>query len=190
MIRGRPGVLLNVYRSCRRRNFSPVSPLRPFVEATIEDQDASQSRCHMAILWVLNRILWDLRFDYDKSVTFLDRLHDILEPMDLATTLKAMTVLFVIMDCVARMGVPTVEQTHNITDMLTSQGDDDRRILWWWEAVDAIELMLLMKEGTSRKILRLLSAELIGPETPGTNLPDLLLDDIADEIKLGWLYRA
>jgi hypothetical protein len=83
----------------------------------------------MAILWVLNRILWDLHFDYDQSITFLDRLHTILESMGSATSLKAVTVLFVITDCVAKMGVPTVEQTHNITDMLTSQGDGDWRIL-------------------------------------------------------------
>lgn len=187
---GRPGVLLNTYIRSRHRAFSQNSPLRPFVEGVLEDRSTAESRSHMAILWVLNRILWDLRFDHDKSITFLDRLYNIAGSMGPEGNLKAITVLFIIMDCIARMGVPTVEQIHNITDIITSRGDDDRRISWWWEAVDAVEIMLLLKEATREKILGVLSAELIGVEAASINLTGSLLDDVPDEIRLGWLYRA
>ena len=117
------------------------------------NQTLSGTRSHIEILWILNRILWDLRHNYEQSISFLDRPYQLVESAGLAN-FKALPVMFMITDRVARLGVPPVEQNHNLTDIMVGLDDGDRRIMWWWEAsVDADVLMGL--NGTGVHILRL-----------------------------------
>ena len=180
--------LLCAYIQSRRRAFHPLSPLRPFVEAVFQDQSVSQTRSHMAILWVLNRILWDLRYNYKDSMNFLDRLQLLVASADFAS-LKSLTVLFMIMDCVAQLGMYFNDQTHNTTDIIVRRGDGDCRIMWWWEAAEAVEIQLLLSKETRQRILHVLSAELVETQSRRDPLTESFLIHIADEIRLGWLYK-
>ena len=56
--------------------------------------------------------------------------------------------MFMIVDCVARLGVHPVEQNHNLTDIMVGLDDGNRRIMWWWKAsVDADVLIGLNGAG-------------------------------------------
>jgi hypothetical protein len=184
-VQSNSGALLSAYIQSRHRTFHPQSPLRPFVEAVFHDQALSQRRSHMAILWVLNRILWDLRYRYDDSINFLDRLCRLVESAG-PVNLKAVTVVFMIGDCVARLGVPGAEQNHNITDIMMGIGDGDHRISWWWEVVDVVETLLLLTEVTREKLLHLLSTNLVETGANREVLTESTLTQVADEIRLSW----
>ena len=180
--------LLRTYTHSCRQAFDPLSPLRPFVEAVLQDQTVSQIRSHMAILWVLNLILWDLRYNYEDSINFLDRLYLLVASADLAK-LKPLSLLFMIADCVARLGIYVNEQTHNTTDIMLGRGDGDRRIMWWWETVEAVDTLLLLSKRTRDRILHILSAELVETKINSEELTQSSIAHIAEEIRLGWLYK-
>ncbi|KAG4438014.1 hypothetical protein IFR05_006515 [Cadophora sp. M221] len=179
--------LLNTYTQVRQRAFGSTSPLRPFVEASMLGPSA-QFRSHIAILWILNKILWDLRHAHQNSIAFLSQLCYVVANSG-ATNLKPVTVLFIIMDCVSRMGVPVNEQDHNITDIMMSQGSDDLRIRWWWETVDAVEIILLLTEKSRSNVLGVLSAILIRGTLSGIMVAGEALAEIENEVKLVWSSR-
>lgn len=139
----------------------------------------------MALLWVLNRILWDLRHEYQESIAFLSQLCHVVAKSGSAS-LKPLTVLFILMDCVSRMGVPVNEQNHNITDVMMSQGSGDQRIQWWWETVDAVEIMLLMSEKSRLSVIGVLSATLIRGTLSGVMFAGEALAQVTNEVRLAW----
>jgi hypothetical protein len=187
-IRVSPEGLLPAYIQSRRRAFHPLSPLRPFVEAVFKDQSVGETRNHMAILWVLNRILWNACYSYQDSISFLDRLYMLVASADLAK-LTALTVLFMIVDCVARLGMFN-EESHNTTDMILRHKDGDWRIKWLWEVVKVVEMLSLLLKETREGILHVLSAELVETETNREAFTESFLDHIADDIRSGWLHST
>jgi len=139
----------------------------------------------MAILWILNRILWDLRSSYEESVNFLDSLHHLVESAGFVS-LKCVTMLFMTAECVARIGVQQTKQNHNTTDIMLGRGYGDCRVRWWWEAVDVVESLLLLTETTRERIQLLLSTCLLEASPKNAVLTHSSLGDIGDEMRLGW----
>lgn len=178
--------LRKVYNQLLKQVFAPDSSLHPFVQSSFRDPMTTHYRSYLAILWVLNRVLYDLRHDLEKSVPFLHRLSHLVRTRG-QTKLKGLAVLFIIMDCLTRMGVPQNKQNCNTSDMIVSRGPDDRRIVWWWEVVDAVEIMLLMKEETRQSVLEVLSASLVGGGDCNELREAGLPANIMDEIRIGWL---
>ncbi|PVH86550.1 hypothetical protein DL98DRAFT_650002 [Cadophora sp. DSE1049] len=178
--------LRRMYNQLLKQVFAPDSSLHPFVQSNFRDPTTTHYRSYLAILWVLKRLLYDLRHDLEKSVPFLRRLSHLVGARG-QIKLKGLAVLFIIMDCLTRMGVSQNKQDSNTSDMIVCHGPDDRRIIWWWEAVDAVEIMLLMKEETRQRVVEVLSASFVGGEGCNEMMEDCLPANILDEIRIGWL---
>ncbi|KAK0121626.1 hypothetical protein ONS95_009914 [Cadophora gregata] len=178
--------LSRTYDQLLQQVFGPESSLSTFAQANFHDQIKTHYRSYLAIIWVLNRILYDLRDDMAKSIPFLRRLNNLIGTRG-KTKPKGLTVLFIIMDCLARMGVPQHEMDNNASDMIICRGPGDHRIIWWWEAVDVVEIMLLMKEETRQHILEILSASLAARGSYGEMMKEAFLVDMMDGARRSWV---
>jgi len=131
---------------------------------------------------MFNRLLYDLRA---KNIPFLHRIGKLVAIRS-QTKPKGLTILFIIMDCLTHIGVPQNGQESNALDMIVCRGPDDRRIIWWWETVDAVEIMLLMKEEMRHCVIVLLFASLIEYGKFNEMTEDCLVPNVMDEVRKGW----
>ncbi|KAJ9602861.1 hypothetical protein H2200_012641 [Cladophialophora chaetospira] len=184
--------------------FNRKSPFHRFIGPTCYEGANSisiQIRSHMALLWLTNKILWELRDDITMSAKFLESFYrwilssDDPTPFGFGRTakptntsvLKTLTIVGMMGFCSAAF-VP--EKNPAAIDW-TSGGkmNENRHILRMWEAIDMLELLHLLSEESRRRVLCQLSAWLIGPE-PGQSSTMLNKDDfedLGDEMRLGWL---
>jgi hypothetical protein len=174
---------LGKYQSSRLAAFFDFPFLRPFVETDFSDTNPVQNRCHMAILYILNKTLWELRHDYAETVRFWSKLTATVRSGHIPSTkettrenivpsLKAIAVVFILADCAASYGKKT---------------DHNGGILRSLEAIDAVELMELLSKESRRRILDHLSSWIILKDVPIMTEHDLNL--IEDEITLNWMMR-
>jgi len=190
------------YLASHYRAFHVHSPLRRFVESDFPDRDRSQQRSHIAILWILNKSLSELRYRYKESTKFLDTLYRYVESGDSPTsasteggktrrrpTIKARTVVYILADCASKFDKELILLGHN-ANSASGREDGDRCDLPWWEAIDVLALLHLVSEARREKVLRLLSEWLIGTEAgKAPVLTRRELDEIADEMMMGWLVE-
>jgi hypothetical protein len=169
------------YQSSRLATFYDIPILRPFVETDFSDTNPGQNRCHVAILYILNKTLWELRHDYAETVRFWSKLTETVRSGHIPSTnettrenivpsLKAIAVIFILADCAASYGKKT---------------DHNGGILRSLEAIDTIELMELLSKESRRRVLDHLSSWLIAKDVPIMTEHDLNL--IKDEITLNWM---
>jgi hypothetical protein len=66
---------LKMYSRARREAFGPLATLRPFLQVPFFDSaNRIQVRSHVALLWMLNRAMWELYDDLDECSDFLKEL--------------------------------------------------------------------------------------------------------------------
>lgn len=70
---------LQNYGTSRRKVFGPQSFLRRYIDLMSSSSIYSERRSHFAVLWIINKMLYDLRHDYHESKEFIERLlHDVV----------------------------------------------------------------------------------------------------------------
>lgn len=67
------------YLLARNCAFGLFSLLRSYLMPECKDEADREKRCHIALLWIINKILCGLRDDYERSISFLDNLHGHVE---------------------------------------------------------------------------------------------------------------
>ena len=199
-----------------KRSFGPASALRPFLQVPFYDFALRpQVRSHMALLWILNIILWELRCDYAGSSWLVDTLHRQVETKGGAEsslsdgtfvysgghlhspeaamvvskikepTLKATAVLQILADCSDKLKRPHFHAPTGTGPQGTSRFSN------WWQAVDVVELLQLLSEPNREIVLAQLSRWVIGnSETvlapDSINSSPVELQPIADEMRQAW----
>lgn len=183
--------------------FSSKSPLHRFIGSTCYEGANSisiQTRSHVVLLWIINKIIWELRNDLTLAAEFLDKLHRYLlssdepSPFGCGRTTKPITRSMLrtltIVPIIGHVDGPFLpKKDPAAVDWTSSNSNANRHILRWWESIDMVELLHLLSEQSQRRVLCQLSAWLIGAQ-PGQN-PTVLtrndLEDLGEEMRLGWL---
>ena len=179
---------LHRYIANRRRAFDPVSALRPFMEAEFHDKARSQQRSHVAILWLMNRALWEFRGSYKDSANFLQHLLSNVEyDNDTAAgarpTMKAWGLLYIVANIAATL-------TARPSWPAIKEGATAKKngILGSWELLDLVELLELLPEDKKARVVGLLSTWLIGgSEEEEHTTTEKELDEIGNLMKVKWL---
>lgn len=178
------------YHEMRRKALGNGSPLEKFLTQTNLTASSAQKRCQIAILWILNQTLWELRFDYPEATSFLDTLRrNVISgnipgagPSPEAITVQPLTVVYILAECAVKFG-----RSPNMSLDTDACGDGIRRT---WNAIDIIELLELATEKTRSRLLGFLSGWLTEDlYTHVASEQSLLstLGDIAHEIRSRWL---
>lgn len=184
------------YNRSVARAFGPLSPLRPFIEPLFHDQTPGQSRCHVAILYIITRTLWDLRNDPKEAISFLDgllaaivtgqlpstdaTLDEVVATGKRRPTMKAITVVYILADAVAKLK-PTNASTY-VGGILQS-----------WDAIQFVELMQLLSFESRLRITTCLSSWLLekgwgqDPAAPFLTIPERDMENLCEEMILNWL---
>lgn len=157
--------------------FGPSSPLRPFIEGVHRDPSLPQQRSHAAILWVFNVIMNEQRKDCVGTARFLNSFCRYVESSGGSdpSSLKAWTVVLALGFCGARHDA---ENGKDINDS----------VLRWWEAMDVVELLLLISEQSRKRVVGFLSWRLISSdESTSEMFTKKRLDQLASEMRFKWL---
>ena len=187
------------YQQSRAEAFGLSSPLRPFLESSFHDKSNAQMRGRLAVLYTINKTLWDMQHDLESSARFLDNLTTNIQssqfPKDKEQSvisiscnvktvavqtpkMKALAVVYVLADCAAKYGPARTPHSGGI--------------LQSWGAIEFVELLEFVSEHSRRKIIRCLSSWLIeGLDNADAleTLQDSDLDCISEEIVLNWLLN-
>jgi hypothetical protein len=196
--------VLKQYLAARNRALGPVSALRPFLQTPFYDAGLRpHMRSHMALLWMLNRILWDLCEDYTASTHLLDELSRYVEAGDDThqRLLRCMTAADYpspeLEELVTLAGEPTLKCAAvyhvfvNCTRNIRWGPETPPLISKWFEVVDVVELLQLLPEQSKGRVLAELSSWLVGdahlvrPEP----MSAADLEQVADEMRRGWRER-
>lgn len=176
------------YALARRRAFSPSALLHRFIGPTCYEEVGFERRSHVARLWGINRILYELRDDLDQCTDFLETLHRYMESTnELSPTDRRASAMD---PKLTKLKVTAVNailgKVGTIFLAKRSAGDS-----FWWRTVDAVEILHLLSLSTRARLLAEFSAGLIGSETPEVIrlVTENQLKNIADEIRQAWIAQ-
>ncbi|KAJ9608675.1 hypothetical protein H2200_006446 [Cladophialophora chaetospira] len=201
----KPWVDSQQYRVKRRQVFGHSSTLHGFL-VPLDPEDAIYSSHQLVLLWVLNKMLLELRDDVELSVGFLDTLcryvesHDDPSPFGsggprqkrrvMGSGLKSFTLTSMI-GYISYSYLPST--TFKSVDWSSeSSTQQERPLLRFWENIDMFELLRLLSKQSKYKVAQQLSAWLIGPP-PGKILRALGEDELealGEEMTRAWLEQA
>jgi hypothetical protein len=179
-----PSLAEENYHATHARAFNPDSPLYRYVRPNIDVDSLIEQRCHFATLFLFNKGLFDLRTDNEERTRFLSEMlaavtsgqiaaEDSEKDIEPTVRMKALTVLYIIVDCTARYEC----------------GDGAMRS---WEAIQTLELVQLASERGRLRITGLLSSWLTRDLVFGSSpsIAEVELSVILDEMRLEWLQRS
>lgn len=195
--------LLARYLLARIRIFSSFSPLYRFVGGSCYEGIENQARSHVALLWAINQILYELRDDYKQATGFLDALYRYVESADETSSGNAQNL--------AKVSKPSELKTLTIINILgrvselylsNTTGEDlhgicfpqkeNRCGLRFWEAVKVVELLHLLSLESRKRVLRQLSNWLIG--TDSSEDVEVICEDelenLANEMRGAWFDQV
>jgi hypothetical protein len=175
---------LQMYRLSRSKVFGPQSFLRRYIPPIHPLPAASERRCHFAALWMINKMLCDLRHDYCESRAFIERLSSEVTACEIPATeddptaagspLKPLAIIYIL---------ETVMVKHSPES--ASRGG----ILHAWDSINPLELVELATEDSHIEVTVLLSSWLTNDECDLFYMTENRLDEISEEITTEWLRR-
>ncbi|KIW72754.1 hypothetical protein PV04_00929 [Phialophora macrospora] len=193
------------YVASRDRTFGASSTLRRFL--VVQDpKDMAFSSHQLILLWIVNKILFELRDDLEMSAEFLDTLYRYVEshgdpsPFGSVTTprsthprgsgLKTFTIIAIV-GHISGSYLPKAnpEAVDWSSEM---QVQNNRPLLRFWESVDMVELLQLLPNESRYRIAQQLSAWLVGPQ-PGDTVAvigDIELKAFGHEMRCAWVQQA
>lgn len=170
------------YHKAREKAFASASLLRRFVRPIFQEHNLMEQRCHIAILTILVKVLFDLRNDHDESTRFLDEMvftvaSGQIVDEDEPPQMKALTVVYIATDCAARYESVGINTRSNV--------------LRSWQAVEVLELVQLTSDRARLRITELLSSSLTGEYGNEANpfVSEEELTAICHEMRLTWMRK-
>jgi hypothetical protein len=176
---------LERYRSSRRKVFGKTSFLHKYIEPRRANTSECKRRSHFAVLWIINKLIYDLRHDHQKSKEFIESfLNDVISgeipsgnrnsSPAAGTPLNPITLVYILAASAAK---------H--TPKFSGRGG----ILHSWDAIDPLELMELATKDSQEEVTALLSSWLTNDECDIFYIADSRIEDISNEIEKEWLRR-
>jgi hypothetical protein len=190
------------YFLAKSRVLGRFSLLHSYLMPQCNEQADTEKRCHAALIWILNKILYGLRDDYEQSIFFLNALHrhveSAIEPSPEATgnsvciaqspRLKWTRMLAIVRKIGASFWHESpYETTHHSCRPWDGKSSDHR----WWEVFDMLELLHLLSFQRREKVLEQLSEFLVDPERPCriARMCEHELKHLADEMRMTWMEK-
>lgn len=175
------------YRISRRYVFGLKSLLRMFIAPRSSGPADTDRRCHFAVLWIINNMLYDLRHDYHESCQFIQHLLNGIMAGEIpsaeqsrtpgqAEHLKPVGVVSILADSAAKHG----------SELATNQRGG---ILHSWDAIDMLELMELATRDSHGEMTSLMSSWLTNDDLDICFMTERRLEEISNEIRTEWLRR-
>lgn len=175
---------LQRYRSTRGEVFGPQSCLRRYISPTYAIPVESERRCHFAALWIINKMLYDLRHNYHESRDFVAQLSEAVAACEIpatdgyststATPLKPLAVIYIL---------ETIAVKHS--PEFAKRGG----ILHSWDSINPLELMELATNDSHTEVTALLSSWLTNDECNIFYMTENRLSAISQEITNEWLRQ-
>jgi hypothetical protein len=196
--------VLKRYTASRNRALGPLSALRPFLRTPFYEAGLrTHLRSHVALSWMLNKALWDLREDYTACTHLLDELSRYVEAGDDThqRLMRCMTAADYpspeLEELVTLAGEPTLicaavyHVFVNCTRNIRWEPETPSLISKWFEVVDVVELLLLLPEQSRWRVLSELSSWLVGDAHLARPEPMSAadLERVADEMRRAWCER-
>lgn len=175
---------LKKYQVGRSKVFGKHSFLSRYIPPVYPLSAVSERRCHFAALWIINRMLYDLRHDYQESKEFIERLSEEVTACEIpkiegdstfhSTPLKPLAIIYILETVAVRYSPKT-----------TNRGG----ILHAWDSINPLELMELAMKDSHMDITALLSSWLTNDGYDIFYLTEHRLDEVYKEITTEWLRR-
>lgn len=173
------------YSLSRRKVFGETAVLRKYMEPQSTSIEIRNRRYHFAVLWIINKLLYDLKTDLDKSKEFLEGIllnvsssefpgQDSSSNSSAEARLTPLTMFCIAAACAAE---------HN--PEFAERGG----ILHSWDAVDMLELMELASKDSQEEVTALLSSWLTNDECDIFYIGERRIEEISREIEEEWLRR-